>query len=115
MLARVDCATHEGEAAEASCAVCARPLCGACIAYDVDGRPTCEACGRAEEDRGKSVGTTLLALTAVGYLATLALGLLAFRARPFVGGVAAIVGIAIGRALQLILKPPVVVRRLRRS
>ena len=51
----------------------------------------------------------------VGYLATLALGVLAFRAKPFVGGIAAIVAIALGRALQMVLRPPDVKRRLRPS
>jgi hypothetical protein len=111
----VDCATHEGTPAEASCAVCERGLCSACIAYDVDERPTCETCGRAEEDRGKSLGGTVLALTGLGYLATLAVGVALFHGRPFIGGVAAIAAIALGRILQLALKPPVAIRRLRRS
>ncbi len=115
MLARVDCATHEGTPAEASCAVCHRALCEACIAYDVNDEPTCERCGRQEEDRGKSLGSTLLVLTGLGYLVVLAIGVKAFHARPFVGGIAAIAAIALGRALQLALKPPVVIRRLRRS
>lgn len=111
----MDCATHDGTPAEAACAVCQRALCASCIAYDVNGHPTCEACGRTEEERGKSLGSTLLVLTGLGYLVTLAIGVKAFHARPFVGGIAAIAAIALGRILQLVFRPPAVSRRLRRS
>jgi len=111
----VDCATHEGTTAETSCAVCHRALCADCVAYDVNDEPTCERCGRLEEDRSRSLGSTLLVLTGLGYLVVLAIGFVVFRARPFIGGIAAIAAIALGRALQLALKPPVVIRRLRRT
>jgi hypothetical protein len=54
----------------------------------------------------------LLALVAVGYLATLALGTVLFKARPMVGGFAAIVAIGLGRGLQLLVKTPAVARRI---
>jgi predicted nucleic acid-binding Zn ribbon protein len=109
------CATHPDALAEGTCAVCARAVCATCAAYDVDGRVCCEACGRAEEDRSRSLGSTLLAFVGVGYLATLAVGVAIFHARPFVGGIAAIAAIALGRVLQIVIRPPVVIRRLRQS
>lgn len=86
-------------------------MCSPCAAYDVDGRACCEACGRDEEDRSRSIGSALLAFVGVGYLATLAICVVVFHARPFVGGVAAIAAIALGRVLQIVLKPPIVSRR----
>jgi len=53
----------------------------------------------------------MLAFVGVGYLATLAIGILVFRARPFVGGLAAVVAIALGRVLQLFVRPRIVIRR----
>jgi hypothetical protein len=47
----------------------------------------------------------------VAYLATLAVAYLVFRARPFVGGLAAVVAITLGRALQIVLHIPNVTRR----
>lgn len=110
----MDCAAHPGTAGEASCARCSRALCDACAAYDVDGAACCEACGRDAEERSHAIGSSLVALVGVGYLATLALGVLVFHAKPFVGGLAAIVAIALGRALQVFLKPATVVRRFAR-
>ncbi len=79
--------------------------------YDVDGSVACEACGAVEDDRSRTVGLALLAFVGVGYLATLAIGIAVFRARPFVGGLAAVVAIALGRVLQIYFRPPVVTRR----
>jgi hypothetical protein len=110
----VDCADHPGVPASA-CAGCAKGVCDTCATYDVDGRLHCETCGRDAEDKSKALGSALLALVGVGYLAALAVGVLVFRAKPFVGGIAAIVAIALGRALQIYMRPPVVTRRLRQS
>lgn len=47
----------------------------------------------------------MLAFIGVGYLGALAVGVQLFKARPFVGGVAAIVAIVLGRVLQVLIKP----------
>jgi hypothetical protein len=107
----VECAVHAEAPSVGTCAICEKPMCSRCAAYDVDGRVCCETCGLAEEDRGRAVGTALLASVGVGYLATLALGLLVFHARAFIGGIAAIAAIGIGRILQTVLRPPAVTRR----
>ena len=110
-LAAVQCAVHpEAEAMEA-CGECKRSLCDACLVYQVDGRSTCEGCGRAVEDRGLAIGSSVLAFVGVGYLAALAIGFLVFRGRAFIGGLAAVVAIAIGRGLQVFVKAPYVTRR----
>ncbi len=107
----MECAAHPDAESIATCAICEKALCAKCAAYDVDGRTCCEACGRAEEDRGRSLGSAVLLVVGFGYLATLALSYLVFKARPFVGGIAAIAAIAVGRALQVVLRPPAVTRR----
>jgi hypothetical protein len=107
----VRCAVHTEADADDTCAVCGRGMCDACTAYLVDGHPSCAACGDREGERSRALGAAQLALVGVGYLATLAVSIVLFRPRPFVGGLAAVVAIALGRALQLWLRPPVVVRR----
>ena len=108
----MECAAHPDTKARGPCSVCAKNLCDACATYDLDGAPCCEPCGRQEEDDSHALSSGLLALVAVGYLATLALGIVLFKARPFVGGLAAVVAIALGRAMQLLVKAPTVTRRL---
>lgn len=85
--------------------------CEPCLAYDVDGSAACASCGPREDDRSRALGSALLTFVSVGYLAALAVGYLVFRARPFVGGLAAVVAIALGRALQMYVRPPIVTRR----
>ncbi|MBX3191422.1 MAG: hypothetical protein KF819_30785 [Labilithrix sp.] len=109
----MECGDHPGVDVVSACGACKRGVCEACATYEIDGGPCCERCGRAEDERARSLGSALLALVGVGYLATLALGVAFFKARPFVGGVAAIVAIALGRALQLWIKPSAVTRRSR--
>ena len=106
----MNCALHT-EVEGAPCSVCKGAVCDACATFAVDGKPTCEKCGHDEEARGRSLGSAILAFTGFGYLAVLALGVLVFKAKPFIGGVAAIGAIAFGRLLQIVVKPPVVVRR----
>lgn len=91
--------------------MCKKAGCEPCLAYDVDGNVACESCAALEDDRGRALGSALLAFVAVGYLATLAIGIVVFRARPFVGGLAAVVAIALGRALQMFVRMPTVTRR----
>jgi hypothetical protein len=107
----VECAVHPEAQSIATCAVCDKALCAKCAAYDVDGGTCCDACGRAEDDRGRALGSALLFFVGFGYLASLAVSYLVFKAQPFVGGIAAIAAIAVGRALQLWLRPPAVTRR----
>ncbi len=57
----------------------------------------------------------LIAIIALGYLAMLAVAVLVFSPRPFVGGVAAVLALALGRALQIALTPPNVSRRVRHA
>lgn len=107
----MECAAHPDHETTGTCIKCKRAFCAACATYDVDGKTYCEACGRAVEQTSHSIGSALLASVAVGYLATLALGVALFGAKPFVGGLAAIAGIAFGRLLQVVVRPPSVTRR----
>jgi hypothetical protein len=115
MLGAVKCVAHPDANAAERCAACDKALCSACIAFDVDGKASCEACGVAAEERARALGTGLLALVGVGYLATLAIGVALFHARPFIGGIAALVAIGLGRVLQLVIPLPLAVRHLGRS
>jgi hypothetical protein len=108
----MQCATHPETEARGACAACFANLCDACSTYELDGAPCCERCGRAKEDDRNALSSGLLALIGVGYLATLAVCVVLFKPRPFIGGLAAIVAIALGRALQLLVKGPQVSRRL---
>ena len=97
----------------APCAVCFKNLCDACATYELDGSAAAASAAAApRRTRRNALSSGLLALVGVGYLATLAVGVVLFKARPFVGGLAAIVAIALGRALQLLVKAPVVTRRM---
>lgn len=102
------CAAHPGVEAPASCHVCHLRLCPACEAYDVDGAPACEPCGRAEDARSRALGTAAIALTAIAYLGTVALSVAFFKPRPIVGGVAALVTILTGRGLASLITLPAV-------
>lgn len=106
------CAAHPEIDARVACAVCFKNLCDGCATYELDGASCCERCGRAKEDEGNALSAGLLVLIGVGYLATLAVGIVVFKARPFVGGLAAIVAIALGRVMQLLVKTPVATRRM---
>src|SRR6185295_17703637 len=108
----VECAAHPEKNAVGPCASCAKSLCEACATFELDGGWCCEGCGRRQEDDARELGSGLLALVGVGYLATLAIGIAIFKARPFVGGLAAIVAIGLGRALQMLVGAPAVSRRL---
>ncbi len=96
---------HAGEESTQTCSVCKKPGCARCITYEIDDAPACATCANDEAERSRSMGSALLAFVGVGYLATLAIGYVVFHARPFVGGIAAVVAIALGRALQLLVKP----------
>jgi hypothetical protein len=109
------CAVHPEIEARGPCAVCFKNLCETCASYDLDGAICCERCGRTTEDESNALSAGLLASIGVGYLAALAVGVLVFHARPFVGGLAAIVAIALGRLMQLLVKTPVVTRRPTRA
>jgi hypothetical protein len=111
----VKCAAHDDADAEGTCAVCRRAVCARCAAYDIDGCVCCEACGRAEEERSRSLGSALLGFVGVGYLLALALGLLVFHAKPYIGGIAAVAAIVLGRVLQIVFRPSTVTRRLARA
>lgn len=107
----MQCARHGEVEAKSPCAVCFKNLCDACATYELDGAACCERCGQDKESERDALSSGLLALVAVGYLATLAVGVVVFKARPFVGALAAIVAIGLGRVIQLAMKPPAVVRR----
>jgi hypothetical protein len=106
------CAAHPEIEARGPCAICFKNLCDACATYDLDGATCCERCGRDKEDESHALSSGLLALIGVGYLATLAVGVVIWKPRAFVGGLAAIVAIALGRLMQLFVKTPVVTRRV---
>lgn len=105
-----DCAVHAGTPASSSCASCGKPACERCLAWAVDGRPVCDACGPEASERNRNLGSALLVLVGVAYLAALAGLWLVFRSRPIVGGLAAISAIVVGRALQAYLGPRAVTR-----
>jgi hypothetical protein len=86
-------------------------LCVRCAAYDVDSDVCCERCGRQAEDRSRAIGSALLGFVGVCYLASLALAVLVFHKRAFIGGIAAIAAIGSGRLLQMVLRPAAVSRR----
>lgn len=65
-----------------------------------------------KEEERNDLSSGLLALVAVGYLATLALTAVLLKARPITGGLAAVVAIVLGRALQLVVHSPSVSRRM---
>lgn len=54
------------------------------------------------------IGGALVVLVAAAYLVTLAVGYVVFRARPFVGGFAAVVAIVLGRTLHAHIHLPVI-------
>jgi hypothetical protein len=91
--------------------VCKKAGCDRCLSCEVDGSAVCESCGVLADDRSRSLGTAMVAFVGVGYLATLAIGYLVFRARPFIGGLAAVVAITLGRTLQMYFQPKAVTRR----
>lgn len=107
----MQCAAHPDRAAVGACAACFKELCDSCATFDIDGGFGCEPCGRRREADAAELSSGLLAFVGVGYLATLAIGVVLFKARPFVGGLAAIVAIGLGRALQLLVGAPAVSRR----
>jgi hypothetical protein len=107
----MQCAAHPETEARGPCALCFQNLCDVCTTFERGGDPCCERCGRTAEDDQNALSSGLLGLVAVGYLATLVLGTVLLKARPFVGGLAAVVAIALGRAMQLLVKAPAVSRR----
>jgi len=110
--AATHCAAHPETEARGPCAVCFKNLCDACATFERDGSPCCERCGRVLEEERNGLSSGLLGVIAVGYLATLALGTMLFKARPVIGGLAAVVAIALGRALQVLVHAPTVSRRM---
>jgi hypothetical protein len=107
----VDCSAHPGSAASGTCGVCKKAGCDTCLTYEVDGTEACAACGAACDAQSQAIGSTLLAFIGVAYLATLAIGFLVFRARPFIGGLAAVVAFGCGRTLQAFVQQRTVTRR----
>lgn len=79
--------------------------------WELDGKAACDACARDAEARSRDLGVGILACVGAGYLGALAVGFLVFHARPLIGGIAAIVAIALGRALTVLVKKPVLSRR----
>ena len=105
------CAAHPDRGSIGSCATCSKELCEACATYSMAGDLGCDRCGRQREAEAAELSSGVLAFVGVGYLATLALGILLFGPKPFVGGLAAIVALGLGRALQLLVQSPAVTRR----
>lgn len=79
--------------------------------WELDGKAACDACAREAEAKSRDLGVGILACVGAGYLGALAIGFLVFHARPLIGGLAAIVAIALGRALTVLVKKPVLNRR----
>jgi hypothetical protein len=108
----MECAVHPGVETSQACAACKKSACDKCATFTIAGEPCCEACGTAEEDRARWLGSAMIALVGVGYLATLAIGVLIWKTRPYVGGIAAVVAIALGRVMQMFIRPSAAKRRL---
>jgi hypothetical protein len=108
----MDCGAHPGTEASGPCVLCFKNLCEVCATFERAGEVCCERCGHAAEEQQNALSSGLLALIAVAYLATLVVGTALFNAKPLVGGLAAVVAIALGRALQLLVRSPSVSRRL---
>lgn len=79
--------------------------------WELDGRAACDACAHDAEAKSRDLGVGILACVGAGYLGALAVGFLIFHARPLIGGIAAIVAIALGRALTVLVKRPALQRR----
>ena len=107
----MQCAAHPDIEAKEACSACQKSFCQDCLGCEVDGRVACEKCGREVEERGSALGSSVLAFVAAGYLAALAVGVLLFHGRAFIGGLAAVIAIAVGRGLSVFVKLPVVTRR----
>lgn len=103
---------HAGIETSKTCTACKKAACEKCATFTMNGETCCDACGSAEEDRARFLGSAMLALVGVGYLATLAIGILVWKPRPYVGGIAAVVAIALGRVMQLFVRPSTARRRL---
>jgi hypothetical protein len=86
-------------------------MCEACATYDIDGHAACAECGCREAETSRSIATALFACVGVGYLTTLAIAVSLSPPRPWHGGIAAVVALLLGRALQFWLKPRTVTRR----
>jgi hypothetical protein len=105
-----DCNAHPG-AGTAICGGCRRPTCTRCLTDSIDDVDVCTSCARAAEADSDALGAAGVGFVGVGYLLTLALSYRIFHARPFLGGLAAIVAIALGRVLQTFFRPKSVIRR----
>lgn len=107
----VHCAVHPDVEAECACATCKREMCEACASFEIDGHVACAECGKREMAASRGTATALFACVGVGYLATLAIAVSLWPPRPYHGGLAAVVAILLGRALQVWLRPRSVTRR----
>lgn len=107
----MECAAHAGTPATRSCSFCKSARCERCLTWEVDGGLACEDCGANEEARGRTAFSALLGLASAGYLAALAVSVMVFHARPFVGGFAALVAIALWRILPSLIPLPEARRR----
>ncbi len=96
----MNCAVHTDVPARATCAICKNALCAACASFQIDGARACESCGAKERRATDRLGSALLAVVAATYLATLALCVLVFKARPLIGGIAVLAAILCGRMLS---------------
>ena len=107
----VRCEVHADVETDRRCAECKKAVCDACAVYEIDGDDGCDSCGRVEDAKSRTVGTTLLALVGLSYLVAVAVGVVLFKPRPFVGGMAAVFSIAMRYTLQTWLRPRAVIRR----
>jgi hypothetical protein len=98
------CALHDGVSAAGTCALCGRPFCDRCLTFDVDDEPACESCGLGEVKRNRDLGSAVLAFVGATFLALVWVGYLLLRTNPLVGGLSAILAIAVGRLLYHVLR-----------
>lgn len=105
------CRAHPGDDATEACTTCSAAGCPRCLVFAQAGEPLCERCGSAELARIAARGSAAIVIIALGYLVALAVSYHLFKARPYVGGIAALAAIALGRVLQVWLTPQAVTRR----
>ena len=76
--------------------------------HTVGGEGACEDCVASAQEQRETIGGALLIIVSVAYLITLAIGYLLFKGRPIVGGLAAVVALVFGRAVQVYLQRSVI-------
>jgi hypothetical protein len=95
------CEAHPDRSRVGRCVLCRKELCAECAVYEIGRGVACGPCGDAEIARAPRSGMTALGLVALGYLAVVAIGVLAFKGKALAVGVAALFAVFLSRLLPL--------------